>query len=149
MEGQHLYTEACKREYQLMQTAIEFSLKQRRRDGAFKPSMVTLDSMQTRSMAQGFPPTVIMVVIPYIRIAMPINEQNLPIAAGVLSGTTQASNIRRIDNRLGSLALGTMPRSRGVPRRGGRSGIRVGPELEELHPISPMASAPPSSPSSE
>ena len=48
-----------------------------------------------------------------------------------------------------TLALGNMPRSRGVPRRGGRSGIRVDPDMEDLHPISPMASASPSYSSSE
>lgn len=75
-------------------------------------------------------------------------EQNRPIVAfSVRRESFPPASIQGIAERLGSLVLNVMPRSRGVPRRGGRSGTRV--VLEDLHPIEPIASEPPSSPSSE
>lgn len=149
-DRRHLYAEACKRNYKLMHKVSEFSVQQRRRDAAFKPSMAAQDSMQNRSRAQGLSPVVRMDATPYIGINMSIIEQNWPIAASrVRREVIPASSIRGIVECLGSLVLSAMPRSRGVPRRGGRSGTRVGLDMEDLQPIAPIASAPPSSPSSE
>lgn len=57
--------------------------------------------------------------------------------------------IKETEQRLQTLQLDTVMRRRGVPRRGGRSGVRIVRDEEVPHPIAPMAASPPSSSSSE
>lgn len=54
-----------------------------------------------------------------------------------------------IERKLQVIQLGKVMRRRGVPRRGGRSGVRAAREEEEPHPIAPMAASYPSSTSSD
>lgn len=63
--------------------------------------------------------------------------------------TSPEGRLRVVEQSFIALALGSMARSRGVPRRGGRSGIRIVYEEEEQQPVAPMAAMDPSSSSSE
>ena len=63
--------------------------------------------------------------------------------------TSPEGRLRVVEQSFIALALGSMARSRGVPRRGGRSGILIVYEEEEQQPIAPMAAMDPSSSSSE
>lgn len=132
-----------------MRLADGGDVRQSRGDGPFNSSMKALQSMPAWFMVRRHPPAMLTDAPPYMRITMSIHNQNCPTTAGVPSWDTLVSRTRGVEERLRSLDLDAMPRSRGVPRRGGRSGIRVAPDIAELHSISPMASAPPSSPSSE
>jgi len=57
-ERRRLYKEACKNIYELMHRVNALSLKQRRRDAAFKPSMAAQASTQKGRKAQGLSPVV-------------------------------------------------------------------------------------------
>lgn len=99
-------------------------------------------------MAMRPSPAMVIVSVLFIVIFGPTQSQNSSVNACVVRCVTLVADFQGEERLFGSL-LFTMPRSRGIPRRGGRSGTRVGPDPENLHPVSPMASVPPSSPSSE
>lgn len=143
------YAQAMDEGYKSMLLAGDGKLVQNRRDGAFKPSEAALDSMRSRMMDPRPLPAVITANSLYNGNAQTFHEQSKPFDAGNWQGDTLACRIRVVEQCFKALALGDMPRSRGVPRRGGRSGIRIANEVEELNPIAPMAALPPSSSSSE
>lgn len=117
-----------------------------RRDAAFMPSMSAQRSKQDRRGAKGPPPVVNMEATPYIEIRIITLSKNLYTTALCVQGkVASASGCRRGYKGMGSQAIRVMPRSRGIPRRGGRSGVRVSSDLGNVQPISPINSAPPSS----
>lgn len=81
--------------------------------------------------------------------AHPCKPQRMFVCARGEQDTLLPVFIREAEQRLQTLRLETVMRRRGVPRRGGRSGVRVVRDEEEPHPIAPMAARYPSSTSSE
>ena len=73
----------------------------------------------------------------------------MPFEVGIWQENSLEGRFRVVEKSFKALALGAMMRNRGVPRRGGRSGIRIANEGEEPHPVAPMATMPPSSSISE
>jgi len=129
-----------------MVRVIAFKAIQGRRYGAFMPSMEALVSMHTQNKVPGSRAVNPIAVEQYNNNSAQKNESKGAISEVDLFKVAQKPSMAR---GFGNLAIRNMPRSRGVSRRGGRSGVRVSPEMEDLHPISPMALAPPSSSSSE
>lgn len=145
-DGRQASSGVCVGGYQLRLNAGDFISLQARGKFAFKASMANMSLMRTRTMDLRNSPATVNVSVLYNAQPVQFHGQNSPVEARVLHRIPQAFSLLWLERLLRSLALDAMPRSRGVPRRGGRSGIRADLSHLDLQQAVPISSVPPSSP---
>lgn len=134
--------------------AGEFKKGQSRSDMDFNADMVSLSSISQGIMDRLNCSEAIN--DPVLYEAQPLHSPCLIFPVDIfiwlcylLTSTLAFSGFLCLHCPLKSLVSASMPRSRGIPRRGGRSGIRANPSHSAPQQVSPIASVPPASPPSD
>lgn len=147
--GRQAYSEVCVGSYKLQFKAGDFMSAQVRGEFAFKASMATQSLMRSRLKEMCHSPAAINVSALYNMRHVQVYGQNSSIDACATLIIPHASSVLKLEWRFRSIALGAMPRSRGVPRQGGRSGLRTSLAPADVQHVVPITSASPSSPPSD
>lgn len=133
----------------LIPMAIDIMVLQQWKDGAFKLSEFS-QKLTCEGMRDPCPlPAMKAMDLLFNRQAQSYQDWNKTFEVGLWHEISPAGRLRVVKQGLIALAFGVMERSRGVPRRGGRSGIRIAFDEEEVHSVAPMEAMANSSSSSE
>lgn len=133
----------------LMHRAISIKVMRIMAEGAFKPNAPALVSRSSGVMESCPWKMVREKSELFNRYAQTCSVHGMLVNAGGRQGNALQHCIQAIEQRLNSLNLVAEMCRRGMPIRGGHSGVRFVNAEEEPHPIAPMAAIPPSSSSSE
>lgn len=117
---------------------------QSRRGMALTSGLVAQSSKGSRGGAKGLPRAAVMTILLFIGTCHCILAHRGQIMHRRFGGSYPAHSRRDSCSKGGSAASGNMPRDRGIPRRGGRSGVRVSSDRGSVQPVSPINEAPPS-----